>query len=475
MRSLQKALLFLLLIPSPVFGQLQRLALSTANVEIGPGGTGVVRTYCLDYGRPGPRAGVSYEHVLSGNNSARVLIGGQQYSLQEAIRAKLIRLDSKPPTVNEFASSARAMAGLGVVSSAQVEDQLRRLGQMSPDRQRKVLADEQNPSSLRIVNLSGKSLRFISDNAVLGAAEEEAPSWANKVAGQPIGVQTGYWITEVQQRLVSEGYDLTPNGKLGPETTKALTGFQEAHKLPVTGRADDTTIKLLRKRADSRIIKEYNARLGVVVFRVEQNRDAEARLRVSDGSRLIYTGNAEHTLIDKILDASVPEGTVRFLDLDGFTDQEAKDLARSFATYRDNDATLVPRDQGSTFERDILFSRGIRLAEDPEITRVSSGPREGWFKTILKFFVRRDNRERATQIEIWSRTKAYLTAFLAAIKLRPNAAGWDEDASVAELVSAGRRRLRSTYPDVKGADLIITKRARFMTVEVLLKRRTVPV
>src|SRR5690349_20355171 len=109
-----KSILLLLVITSSALGQLQRLALSSANIEIGPGGTGVVRTYCLDYGRLGPRSGMAYEHVLTGEGSARVLIGGQRYSLQQAIRENLIRLEAKPPSMDEYASSLEAMARLGV-------------------------------------------------------------------------------------------------------------------------------------------------------------------------------------------------------------------------------------------------------------------------------------------------------------------------------------------------------------------------
>ena len=49
-------------------------------------------------------------------------------------------------------------------------------------------------------------------------------------------------VSGVQARLNNMGFDCGPvDGKMGPNTESALRGFQEKHKLPVTGRADAAT------------------------------------------------------------------------------------------------------------------------------------------------------------------------------------------------------------------------------------------
>jgi peptidoglycan hydrolase-like protein with peptidoglycan-binding domain len=75
----------------------------------------------------------------------------------------------------------------------------------------------------------------------LGIDPESAASGSSRGA-QPSGAT----IREVQRRLASRGYHPgAPDGVMGRVTREALTQFQRAEKLPVTGRPDRETLAAL--------------------------------------------------------------------------------------------------------------------------------------------------------------------------------------------------------------------------------------
>ena len=54
-------------------------------------------------------------------------------------------------------------------------------------------------------------------------------------------------VERLQTALNANGAQLTVDGKMGPKTSAALTTFQQAHGLKVTGRIDKETMAALRK------------------------------------------------------------------------------------------------------------------------------------------------------------------------------------------------------------------------------------
>jgi peptidoglycan hydrolase-like protein with peptidoglycan-binding domain len=54
-------------------------------------------------------------------------------------------------------------------------------------------------------------------------------------------------VERLQTALNANGATLTVDGKMGPQTSAALTAFQQAHGLKVTGRIDKETMAALRK------------------------------------------------------------------------------------------------------------------------------------------------------------------------------------------------------------------------------------
>jgi peptidoglycan hydrolase-like protein with peptidoglycan-binding domain len=54
-------------------------------------------------------------------------------------------------------------------------------------------------------------------------------------------------VERLQTALNANGAQLTVDGKMGPKTSAAVTAFQQAHGLKVTGRIDKETMAALRK------------------------------------------------------------------------------------------------------------------------------------------------------------------------------------------------------------------------------------
>lgn len=69
------------------------------------------------------------------------------------------------------------------------------------------------------------------------AAKSAAPKWSHEQ------------IKEAQEGLArAKLFNATPNGRLGPQTRRAIRAFQRANKLPVTGTLSDTLLVLLKNQ-----------------------------------------------------------------------------------------------------------------------------------------------------------------------------------------------------------------------------------
>jgi len=75
-----------------------------------------------------------------------------------------------------------------------------------------------------------------------------APAPATHPAGSHAMTHTQR-VERLQTALNANGAQLTVDGKMGPKTSAALTAFQQAHGLKVTGRIDKETMAALRKQS----------------------------------------------------------------------------------------------------------------------------------------------------------------------------------------------------------------------------------
>jgi peptidoglycan hydrolase-like protein with peptidoglycan-binding domain len=55
----------------------------------------------------------------------------------------------------------------------------------------------------------------------------------------------GNTIRNAQQALAQAGADVPQNGRLGPETERAILNYQVLHQLPITGQLDQQTLRSL--------------------------------------------------------------------------------------------------------------------------------------------------------------------------------------------------------------------------------------
>jgi peptidoglycan hydrolase-like protein with peptidoglycan-binding domain len=90
------------------------------------------------------------------------------------------------------------------------------------------------------------------------AQSTETPATASPPATNPPSAAPGHMggshamnrtqrIEKLQTALNANGATITVDGKMGPQTSAALTAFQQAHGLKVTGRIDKETMAALRK------------------------------------------------------------------------------------------------------------------------------------------------------------------------------------------------------------------------------------
>lgn len=82
------------------------------------------------------------------------------------------------------------------------------------------------------------------------AAATATPAHHKMVAHKAMAAKpkwTKAQITEIQDGLAkAKLFNAKANGRLGPQTRRAIRAFQRAHKLPVTGMPSDTLLTLLK-------------------------------------------------------------------------------------------------------------------------------------------------------------------------------------------------------------------------------------
>jgi hypothetical protein len=477
-RSIVIVALWVFIGTSIALSQLQRLAIPATDISIDEHGVAKIKTYCLDYGRMGPKAGARYNFLLSGEDSAVIIVDGKEMSLETAIRDRIVQVKAVAPSLADMEQQLQAFDLLGQGNPERDKAMLNLLRLLTPEEQRKALHDQQNPDALQIINLSGKKIQFKSRNAVMGASEESSPDLAALSFSPPDAsgasqVQGSLWLQQIQAGLSSIGFPATQDGKLGPETKSALEKFQQSQGLQTSGKPDEETVKALHKALDDANLRSVNSNADFIVLRVENRPDEERRYRVVDGGNaVIYSGNNADELIGKIVAAPVPKGAeTKYLDLDGFTAKEVANLSRSFRTYPDQSIREIPRNDGIAYDRDLIVSRGIRLeTKDVKITEIETGERKGWFKAALHFLVRSKALTRDVTLNLYSRSKVRITEFVSSFNLEPDASGFDGNVSIAHLVSRGRKRLREKYGSTGDFEVVLNKQTKFITVELRLPR-----
>ena len=113
---------------------------------------------------------------------------------------------------------------------------------LPPEERNRLLATFQNESALKIVNLSGEKLEFHAKNAALGVSDGPPPTMVENTASQ-----TSFWISQIQHRLIGQGYDVPTDGIVDAKTRAALKDFQLKNGFNQTGTATQEVAQKLSR------------------------------------------------------------------------------------------------------------------------------------------------------------------------------------------------------------------------------------
>jgi peptidoglycan hydrolase-like protein with peptidoglycan-binding domain len=436
--------------------KIQRLIIPSADVSIGPDGSAVIKTYCTDYGIMGPKQGQEYRHLLTSGDSTTVTVGGREMTLEDAISTHKIKLVTPRPTIDSIMADERMFKTLN--PDLPMEDYGALLRLLPLDKRNKLLAEFQNESSLKIVNLSGEKVNFHARNAALGVSDGPPPTMAENTQSQ-----TSFWISQVQHRLVGQGYDVPTNGVVDAKTQAALKAFQIKYGFKATGTATQEVAQKLAQLEDVSQLRALSTN-DFIILRLENHPTANKRLEATglDGST-IYNGNEIHSLVNKIISTANGSGKTVYVDPINFSASQVADLSNSLR-MADTDVPVgvFPKPEASTLVRDVFLAKGVKLdGIEVKSVEVLEGPKKGWFHSIINFFVNFHGRVRKVTAEVWTRTSLQMSQFLQSVG---NGSSDDFDAtqSIAMIVASGRKNIVSSGGKADDMDVqIVSATHRF--------------
>lgn len=427
-----------LLLPFPAFSQkIQRLIIPSADVSIGPDGSAIIKTYCTDYGITGPKQGQEYRHLLTSGDSTTVSVGGREMTLEDAISAHKIKLVTPRPTIDSIMADQRMFKALN--PDMPTADYASVLKLLPPEERNKMLAQFQNESALKIVNLSGEKVEFHARNAALGVSDGPPPTMAENTLSQ-----TSLWISQVQHRLVGQGYDVPTNGIVDAKTQSALKEFQVKYGFKETGTATQEVAQKLAQLEDVSQLKALSTD-DFIILRLENHPTAKRRLEATDlDGSMIYHGNEIHTLVNAIISTATGTGKTVYVDPVNFSASQVADLSSSLRMVdTDVPVGVFPKPEASTLVRDVFLAKGVKLdGIEVRSVEVLEGPKKGWFHSIINFFVDFHGRVRKMTADVWTRTSLQMSQFLQSVESR-SSDNFDATQSIAMIVANGRKNIVS--------------------------------
>ncbi|MDQ3280175.1 MAG: hypothetical protein M3Q69_02040 [Acidobacteriota bacterium] len=129
---------------------------------------------------------------------------------------------------------------------------------------------------------------------------------------------------------------------------------------------------------------------------------------------LLYEGNDFAALMSEVESRSGAEATAVYLDLKNFSDMKREAFTSN--CRRNASGRLSVRDFGRRNVDDvrlleILVEPGAKVVEATErsIEEVTHGPRKGWFRLVVDFFVRTGDRVTRVAVTFYAKTRATLS------------------------------------------------------------------
>jgi hypothetical protein len=163
----------------------------------------------------------------------------------------------------------------------------------------------------------------------------------------------------------------------------------------------------------------------------------------------LYVGN-DFTALMSAVKSRMGERKSVYFDMKGFSAAKSEAFASNCRRNASEDLSVqfLERDNGGVAAQDALFSPGIRIerAEARTVEAVTEGPRKGWFRVVIDFFVRQGDRLTRVTMAFYSQTAESLQKLQITLTslFGQSTTGELTDMSLAQIVVMMRRDLSAT-------------------------------
>lgn len=444
--------LWAFLLPAWSIAQFQRMGIPAGTaLELGGKSTatriGSMTARCMDVNRSTPWKWASYSEVLTSPASAKVKVGAQSMSLQEALQNKVLAVRS-----------------------------------------------EGDYRSLQFENLTDLPVRIESDGVVFGQRKETITDIEGgiEILRSADPDQMGIWSTNgearvgyLQQLLKDAGhYGGAVDGIDGPLTREAVVGFERARHLPETGDWQNLIDHLdNEEHALGYALEVRKSNLGIDLLTMRETADGSAfvvRGVGADGDPQEWMGTDLRELAQWIENGSAVR-TGRDIYLETALDEARRDaFGASLQAHFDDIAsgtrliTHAPDRSFFSSQKDV-FKRGVEVTEDSfsPVTEITDGPYAGMYEGA---FEARTNEDSWMTTHILSKTKDLVVEVLARCRQlltgNPTKAP-DAQLSLASIVNMARREIAKAHnvPIDEVKSLVQTDFSGWQILEVPIERQ----
>ena len=364
----------------------------------------------------------------------------------------------------------------------------------TPD-ERKVIARDLEPlaarfgdhTHLRLINHYGRPAKIVFDeNVVVGPKKESIADLDTDHIAAPTSqddqyhIQRSNWRANTlrqQEALAYLGFYSGPvDGIPGPKTDSAIRAFQSKNNLTITGHLEsDDTAALFQQFTEHRISALNQSAPDAVVFSISFTPQSEqGRYTLSTGASGQTVTTDDVQVILSAINGGLTSGGAKnvYVDLAGFPRNRAEGLMLSLKNrQRALDDTVaikgMYRSDGYVAIQNLVFEKGIKLETQtlsPE--QVTEGENKGWFRSTIDFSIKTASGLKQVTVEFLSRSAEIAQQFFAALTSLLTSNDFDQAHTIAGLLAATDRKVRSLHPEL-GSDSFKTRlRSQSAMVEV---------
>jgi hypothetical protein len=427
------------------------MAIPPGTFSLAEGASQLVSAFCMDFNRPAPELGTTFDHVLGESQEAHVLVGERSYGLQEAIDRKIVAIEGQQLTFSRYIaelSSPVYARRMTPERRLEIRQAAAEWSSLSRDEQAVI---EQRFASLHIGDYSHLRFRNLLPEqqvklvfgkpAVVGTMREQLGAIDAEGLRQPKSTDDHQAIQRQQwtNRCLAElGY--LGSGESPPS---AISSFQKDAALTVDGKAGPRTLEALHNAAQSSDLNATSAStFSVINIELRHNGPETAPVYIAYGRG---SPPAQCSDLHEILDVvdKAHQGTRPiYIQTSGFTRRSADGLAstmriRNMAKGAAEGSVQViePSRESETF---FLRQATVERPTASEIEAILSGPNAGKFETRVEFNARGESFVFRVVAALRDAVKAFLDALTEIFS-----GGEANDTSLAIIVNTARARAAS--------------------------------